>query len=285
MTRHSSHTFFQRLAAFDEFYEPVHRETVRWLNIPRGARVADIGCGAGGFARLFAEQVGDRGQVTAIEVNPERVAQVRALFENARAPGSILVSQGALPALPLPGADFDLVWCSRVLHHLADPVAGVVELARITRPRGRVVLREGGISPRFLPYDVGIGEPGLEERLRLAQTVWFNRMQARIENHVRFPYGWLAALRAAGLRGVTAKSFLYELTSPFTDAQAAYLRNWLNDAATDEELDLSEPDRLTLRQLCDASDPHYVFRRDDLHFLYVATVYVGEKPAAPSTPA
>jgi SAM-dependent methyltransferase len=277
MARHSSHTFFRRLAAFDEFYEPVHREIVQWLGVPRGARIADIGCGAGGVARLFAEQVGDTGQVAAVEVKQERVANARALLDNAGMPGRIVFVQGALPELPFRDATFDLVWCSRVVHHLPDEVVGIRELARLARPGGRVVVREGGIVPHFLPTDLGIGEPGLEERLRLAQNGWVRNMHAGIENRVSYPHGWLASLRAAGLSGVMAKSFLYELTPPFSGAQSLYLRNWLNDAADDEELDLSEADRLTLHQLCDETDSHYAFRRDDLHFLYVASLYVGEK--------
>lgn len=277
MARHSPETFFQRLAAFDEFYEPVHREAVGWLEVPRGAHVADIGCGAGGIAALFAEQVGETGMVAAVEVNPERVVRVRARFESAGAPGNVTVSEGALPTLAFPDVEFDLVWCSRVVHHLPEQVEGIRELARITKPGGRVVVREGGIAPRFLPHDVGIGQPGLEERVRVAQNGWMDKMHAGIEHRVSYPHGWLAALRDAGLERVTAKSFLYELTAPFTAAQTRYLRNWLSDIATDDELELNASDRLALRQLCDEASEAFAFRRNDLHFLYVLSVYVGAK--------
>jgi SAM-dependent methyltransferase len=189
----------------------------------------------------------------------------------------IQLSKGELPALALAENEYDLTWCSRVIHHLADPVVGIRELGRITKAGGRVVLREGGFGPRFLPYDVGIGAPGIEDRLRVAQNVWFDRMHAQNEHGTSYPHGWLGALRAAGLNNVTAKTFLYELTPPFSGAQVSYLRGWLNDCATNEEYPLAEEDREALRQLSDETSQHDAFRRDDLHLLYAASIYLGDK--------
>lgn len=275
MARHSHHTFFERLRAFDEFYEPVHREILDWLKLPRGARIADIGCGAGGMASLFAEAAGESGAVAAVETSSERLAEVRALLKGRLCAARISYHQGELPQLPFPNGEFDLTWCSRVIHHLADEVAGIRELARITKVGGRVVLREGGVPPHVLPHDVGIGAPGLEERLRVAQRVWFDKMHGEIEGRVHSPQGWLAKLRDAGLQNVTAKSFLYELVAPFDAAQTKYLKNWLSDCASDEQLPLDPSDRDALAQLCDEASEHYIFRRDDLHLLYVASIYVG----------
>lgn len=279
MARHSHHTFFERLRAFDEFYEPLHREIVEWLKVERGAHIADIGCGAGGMLSLFAEAAGESGAVAAVEPNPDRLAQVRALLETTSHTALISFHQGELPRLPFEQGEFDLTWCSRVIHHLADEVAGIRELARITKPGGRVVLREGGVLPHFLPHDIGIGAPGLQERLQAAQNMRFDKMHLDIEHGVPSPNGWLTKLRAAGLQNVTAKSFLYEIVPPFSDAQTTYLKNWLSDCASDEELPLDPTDRDTLVQLCNETGEHYLFRRDDLHFLYVASIYVGEVPS------
>lgn len=277
MAKHSTGTFFERLRAFDEFYEPVQREMAAWLKPARGGMVAEIGCGAGGMARLFAEAVGATGAVMATEINPEKVAAVRELLARTPDAERISVREAELPALPFENDTFDLAWSSRVVHHLSDPVAGIRELARVTKHGGRVVLREDKSGARFLPHDVGIGEPGVEERLHIAQSRWFDRMHHDHEHGTRYPHGWLRALREAGLVNVTAKSFLYELTAPFTAQQTAYLRGWLHDAAANDEYPLSESDRATLLALTDAASEQDAFRRDDLHLLYVGSLYVGEK--------
>lgn len=277
MAQHSAETFFQRLRAFDNFFEPVHRDIVNWLDVPRGAHVADIGCGAAGMTLLLAEAVGAEGQTVALETSAERVDAIRhSLEKNALAP-RIALHQGALPKLPFQENEFEVVWCSRVVHHVGDQVGAIRELARIAKPGGRVVLREGGIAPRFLPHDVGLGAPGIQDRLQVAQNTWFDTMRAHEEGVVPYPHGWLTAVREAGLKNVQAKSFLYERTPPFSETQTSYLRNWLHDYATHDDVPLSEPDRDTLRALCDEASERYAFRREDLHLLYVASIYIGEK--------
>jgi hypothetical protein len=97
------------------------------------------------------------------------------------------------------------------------------------------------------------------------------------EKGVACPLGWTGILREAGLKNVTAKSFLYELLPPFSDAQVAYLGNWLRDYGTHEDVPLSNADRETILAITDPTSEHYVMRRDDLHFLYVESNYVGFK--------
>ena len=44
--------------------------------------------------------------------------------------------------LPFPDADFDLVMCNSVLHHLAQPRRLLVEVARLVQPDGAILLRD-----------------------------------------------------------------------------------------------------------------------------------------------
>jgi SAM-dependent methyltransferase len=207
-------------------------------------------------------------------VNEEKVKLLRERIEMLPHDGHISFYEGAIPALPFKDGTFDLVWSSRVVHHVADQIAGVRELIRITKPGGRVALREAGIAPRFLPIELGIGEDGLEDRIRVAQNVWFRKHREE-ENGVACPLGWTGILRAAGLEKVTAKSFLYELLPPFSEGQVSYLENWLRDYGTHEDVPLSDEDRRTILAITDPTSEHYVMQREDLHFLYVESVFVG----------
>jgi SAM-dependent methyltransferase len=63
---------------------------------------------------------------------------------------------GDAGALPFPYGDFDLVGCLRVLHHVRRPELVISEIARVTRPGGRILLADqlGDIDPmRSLELD------------------------------------------------------------------------------------------------------------------------------------
>ncbi len=102
-----------------------------------GQSFLDAGCGSGWVVRYLARQF-PQAQFTGVDLNPDYVA-----FAEARAAAerldNVTFSVGNAFDLPFPAAGFDLTWSQFVLYHLPDPLAGVRELARVTRPGGRVV--------------------------------------------------------------------------------------------------------------------------------------------------
>jgi SAM-dependent methyltransferase len=99
--------------------------------VEAGQRVLDVGCGSGVLTEELARRVGPE-NVAGIDPSP--------LLESARArvPDADL-RQGAAEALPWPDDSFDGALAQLVVHFMADPVAGVGEMARVTRPGGLVV--------------------------------------------------------------------------------------------------------------------------------------------------
>ncbi len=264
----------------DRFFAPLDRDIVAWLQLAPGSRVLDAGCGGGGMTRLLAQAVGPDGEVFGLDANAELIEWNRSQVKDTDVARQIHFQEGDVLHLPFEDATFDLVWCSRVIHGLSDQVAGVRELARVVRPGGRVVLREGGLAPRFLPVDVGLGDPGLEGRLEVAHTLHFANWRASLPNGVAYPYGWSHMLREVGLNPVLPKSFLHEFTSPFDASQKDYLASRLSGYLhhPGHEQWLSTRDMSTLEQLLDPVSPQYVFARDDLHGIVVDTIYVGSLP-------
>jgi hypothetical protein len=144
------------------------------------------------------------------------------------------------------------------------------------------VLREGGLPPQILPFDVGLGDPGLERRLEVAHMQRFANWRGSLPNGVAYSYGWSHMLREVGLNSVMPKSFLHEFASPLEASQKDYLEAWLSgylhDPGHKQRLstqDISTQDISTLEQLLDPASPQYVFARDDLHGIVVETIYVG----------
>jgi SAM-dependent methyltransferase len=177
----------------------------------------------------------------------------------------------------LPAAD--LVWASRVVHHLPDQQRAIDELARMLAPGGWLALCEGGLATRCLPWDLGIGEPGLGNRLTAARDNWFVGMRAEMPGVKSLPVGWNKALEAAGLTGVFSFSYVIDHPAPASDEVRQSVVDWLAWLYGVGEDQLSDSDRETVTRLLDPSDDAYVGARDDVFILGTSTVYLGQKPA------
>jgi SAM-dependent methyltransferase len=93
--------------------------------------VLDVGCGPGA---LTAELVARLGPETVAAVDPS-ASFVAAARE--RHPG-VDVRLGTAEALPFEDGAFDAALAQLVVHFMADPVAGLREMARVTRAGGAV---------------------------------------------------------------------------------------------------------------------------------------------------
>ncbi len=122
------------------------RRSVELLAVRPGDRVLDAGCGTGAdaaaLARVWAAAV--------VGVDASRSA-----LELARERTAVPVVQADVARLPFPAACFAGARSDRAVHHLTRPDVAVAELARVTRPGGRVVISEVTFSGRG-----GQGGPG-----------------------------------------------------------------------------------------------------------------------------
>jgi SAM-dependent methyltransferase len=96
-----------------------------------GARALDVGCGPGSLTTELVERVGAE-SVAAVDPSESFVAAV-----NTRHPG-VDVQRAAAEALPYPDAVFDAALAQLVVHFMSDPVLGIREMGRVTRPDGVV---------------------------------------------------------------------------------------------------------------------------------------------------
>jgi SAM-dependent methyltransferase len=94
-----------------------------------GKRVLDVGCGVGMYTAAFLRE---SPHVFGIEVEHERARDAQE-----RSAG---VAQAVGESLPFSDATFDVVFSHEVLEHVADDRMCAVEMVRVTRPGGRVVV-------------------------------------------------------------------------------------------------------------------------------------------------
>jgi SAM-dependent methyltransferase len=96
---------------------------------PAGTSVLDLGAGTGLFVRAFGEWFPE---VSVVAVEPSA---------DMRSASGLAMLSGDAESIPLPDASVDVVWMSTVVHHVRDLAAAGVELRRVLRPGGVVVLR------------------------------------------------------------------------------------------------------------------------------------------------
>ncbi|SFP10922.1 Methyltransferase domain-containing protein [Amycolatopsis arida] len=250
------------------------------------ATVIDIGSGSGGMSAALAAALRRRGGGTLVlldavdELLAAASATVRAeLAEHDGPPVRVetVVADAGSPALADLVPPADLIWASHVVHHLPDQQTALGRLAALLRDGGRLAVAEGGLDARCLPWDLGVGEPGLEDRLTAARAAWFARLRADIPDAVRMPYGWASALHRAGLAQITSFSYLVDHPAPTTPPVRDYVlerMSWLADVG--DEL-LAPGDRDAVRLLLDPDAPEYLGARDDLYLLSARTVHTGRR--------
>ncbi|MEV8093005.1 class I SAM-dependent methyltransferase [Kitasatospora sp. NPDC085879] len=129
--------FAARAAGWDAKFPddgPRYAAAIAELAPGKGAFVIDAGCGTGRALPLLRTAVGARGTVLGVDLTPEMLA-LAAAHRDAAA-----LVQADCARLPLPDAVVDLVFGAGLISHLPGPAEGLRELARVTRPTGRLAL-------------------------------------------------------------------------------------------------------------------------------------------------
>jgi SAM-dependent methyltransferase len=266
--------------------------------------VVDVGCGAGGMAKALAAALPADATVVAIDADPDVLEEARSYTGSAVRCELASLDDGAEPLRAAIAAPADLIWASASVHHAADQQAAIDALASLLTPGGRLALAEGGLPSRNLPWDLGIGEPGLELRLDAAQDKWFAAMRAALPGSVPMPYGWTDALTRAGLIGVSTRTVLTEQPVPLSDldrdrvvTQFQHRIDRLRPSTEPHhgqehghghghghgpgpvDLMLTAEDLAIWEQLLDPDGPHFLGRRTDLAALSARSIHIGQAPA------
>jgi ubiquinone/menaquinone biosynthesis C-methylase UbiE len=129
-----------RATALGSITEKLEEDLIVALLGPlEGRALLDAGCGDGRLVALAAA----RGAIaTGLEPDPSmlRAAQARAAHGEVR----VRLLGGRIEALPFADSSFDIVAAVTILSFVADAPGAFREIARVLRPRGRLVLGELG---------------------------------------------------------------------------------------------------------------------------------------------
>ena len=134
--------------AYDRFIgrysRPLAALFVTFAGITDGQRALDVGCGTGALTAALVERLG-AGAVSAIDPSESFVRSTQARFPE------VEVERASAERLPFQDASFDSALAQLVVHFMKDPLAGLREMARVTRRGGSVAAcvwdHAGGAGP------------------------------------------------------------------------------------------------------------------------------------------
>jgi SAM-dependent methyltransferase len=113
------------------FSEPLAAEFADLADVRAGQRALDVGCGPGALTAQLVDRLGARA-VSAVDPSAPFVETIHSRFPE------VDVRSGSAEQLPFPDDTFDVTLAQLVVHFMTDPVAGLAEMARVTRPDGLV---------------------------------------------------------------------------------------------------------------------------------------------------
>ena len=184
------------------------------LDIGKGQRVLDGGCGPGFYVAELLDRVGARGSVVGVDLSEQMLAV--AAHRCGDAPNVTLVRSDAT-SLPVEDASFDRALSVQVLEYVPEVDAAIAELHRALRPGGRVVIWD--VDWQTLSWHSE--DP---ERMRLVLDAWDEHLR-----HPSLPRTLAPRMRAAGFEDVRMEAHAFASTELSSDAYGSALLPLMQD--------------------------------------------------------
>jgi demethylmenaquinone methyltransferase/2-methoxy-6-polyprenyl-1,4-benzoquinol methylase len=120
------------------------KRALRTLAPEPDARLLDVCCGTGDLALALAGALGPQGEVVGTDFTPRMIDIAKVKGSEARPACALSFSVADAMALPFEDDSFDGATVSFGIRNVVDPRAGLAEMARVTRPGGKVLVLEFG---------------------------------------------------------------------------------------------------------------------------------------------
>jgi ubiquinone/menaquinone biosynthesis C-methylase UbiE len=156
-------------------------------HLKKGAAVADVGAGTGLFTMMFAEAVGAKGRVYAVEIAPRFLDY---LGQRARKVGAtnVEVVKGSDTSAELPAASVDLIFLCDTYHHFDKPKENLASFKKALRRGGELLVvdfkRVPGKTPQWILEHVRAGEEAVTAEIEAAGFEKVESLPILKENYV-----------------------------------------------------------------------------------------------------
>ena len=170
-------------------------EVVMALGLGEGERIADIGAGSGYFSLRFAQHVGARGQVLAVDISPDMIVHL-----NQRVRDAGLDNVRTILALPddplLAASSVDRIFICDTWHHIQGHAQYLTRLKRALKPGGQIIIID------FQKKAMAVGPPAEMRVAREEVVSEFEQNGFRLaKEHTFLPYQYFLVFTAAPRSG------------------------------------------------------------------------------------
>jgi SAM-dependent methyltransferase len=197
------------------------------LGLSPGDRVLDVGCGQGVDVRLLSSRVGPEGEVVGVDTSETMLDAAR---ERTESTSNVRFESGDAMDLRFADDSFDAVQAERVLVHTEGPGQALSELARVTRPGGRVGVTEPDLGSIIIETPGGQSMDDLNPAYAVHQQPLLGRRLFRLAREA----GWTDIDVDLNAQHVPAFAFL---------AQALMIEEWLDAMRNGGEITQAEADQ------------------------------------------
>jgi ubiquinone/menaquinone biosynthesis C-methylase UbiE len=122
------------------YFREYKRRSFDLMNVRKGSRVLEVGCGLGFDAITLAGIVGSIGRIVAVDCSRTMLEAARSSTENLGLPIDFVL--GDAECLEFDDGCFDCARVDRTLQHIPKPQNVLKEMARVTRSGGHIVAYE-----------------------------------------------------------------------------------------------------------------------------------------------
>jgi len=268
-TKTETNLYIQRLLESNPLREPLLRSIVKSLQLPRGSRGLDAGCGIGFQTLLLAEAVGSVGHIVGLDLLPELLARGIEMVKKAGLSRQITFREGDVSHLPFENNSFDWVWSADCIGYPAGDLAEILEeLIRVVKPGGSVIIL-GWSSQQFLP-----GYLLLEARLNGTCSSYMPFLKDK-NPELNFMRA-LHSLQNARFENIKAKTFIEDVQAPLDPGKRIALLSLLDMLWGTPQPEVSPEDWDEYKDLCNPESPNFILDIPDYYAFFTYTVFQGQ---------
>ena len=216
-----------------QVYDRLVRSALAWLpDRLDGQHAVDVGAGTGAATRELLRR---GAEVVALDRSTSMLAEL-----SRQTGGRVPTAVCDIRSLALPDDKYDVTVAGFVLNHLFDATAGMRELARVTRPGGRVIATTFGSDDH--PIKVAVDD--VLVRFGFVHPQWYLSLKQVAMPTVADPGGLTRVGTSSGLRSVTVEKIDVDLGDLPVEAAIAYRLGLAHIAPFVAALDAADRARL-----------------------------------------